>query len=204
MKRKNDPAQRTPNAEMTAQSQIKILSAAVSCLAERGYAGTTMSEIAQRVGVTRATLVYHFQDKYALMAAAANAIYDEMSTRFTVAAPPFLNSKERILILLDISYELTSSYNQMALIELLLASRRDPDCRAAVAPVIEKRDQEFLQNWHSITSGMPKQQQRLDLLKDMAVSMFRGISICRSLDPDATTFDIQYAVLRRLIVDETQ
>jgi AcrR family transcriptional regulator len=72
---------------MTAQSKTRILETTTQCLAELGYAGTTMSEIADRVGLTRAALIYHFSSKHELMVAVMNALYDEMTARFSAAAP---------------------------------------------------------------------------------------------------------------------
>jgi AcrR family transcriptional regulator len=199
MKPKSKPAQRTTNAEMSAQSRGRIVAATMSSLAEVGYAGTTMSGIAERVGLTRAALIYHFENKYVLMAAVANAIYDEMGVRFREAAPASLNPRERIFALLDASYAMTDSVIQMALIELLLAARRDPACRAEVAPTIEQRDQGFNEVWHAIVEGATDHPERMDLLRDFSVSVFRGMTICRSLSADISTFDQQNVVLRRLI-----
>ena len=69
---------RRTNADMSAETQTAIIKATIAGLAEHGYAGTTMALIAQRVGVSRAALVYHFDSKNALMTAVINAIYDEM------------------------------------------------------------------------------------------------------------------------------
>jgi len=201
MKPKTRPAERTSNAEMTAQTRGRIVAATMSSLAELGYAGTTMSGIAERVGLTRAALIYHFENKYLLMGEVINSIFDDMAQRFAAAAPPSLTPKERILALLDASFAMTDSIVQMALIELLLAARRDPDCRVVVAPTIALRDRGFHSAWHAITADAGANQQRLDLLRDFAVSVFRGITICKSLTGDAPTFDQQHAVLRRMILD---
>lgn len=50
-------------AERTRQS---ILEAAEALFAERGFAATRLEDIAEQVGIRRASMVYHFKDKQAL------------------------------------------------------------------------------------------------------------------------------------------
>jgi AcrR family transcriptional regulator len=172
-------------------------------LAELGYAGTTVSGIAERAGLTRPALAYHFTDKYQLMAAMADAIYDEMAEFYRTAVPASLNAREKVLALVDASFTLTNSTNQAALIELLLAARRDPQCGAVVAPIIEQRDRGFDQRWLEIIEALPTPRERLELLRDLVVTLHRGMNIGRSLSATAASFAAQHAVIRRLILDCT-
>ena len=192
---------RRTNADMSAETQGAIIKATIAGLAEYGYAGTTMALIAQRVGVSRAALVYHFDSKNALMTAVINAIYDEMGASFLDAAHPSLTAQERLLAVLDAAFKFTSTLSQMAQIELLLAARRDPDFRALVAPTIEQRDRNFEDAWHRLTANIPGGQERLDLIRDFAVSVFRGITINRSLNSDTPSFARQLGLLRKLLID---
>lgn len=199
MKPKRKSESRTSNAEMTAQTKAKILETAMQCLAQLGYAGTTMSEIANRVSLTRAALIYHFNSKNALMVAVMNALYDEMSARFSVAAPSFLAPKERLLAAIDTMANHASSLNQMALIELLLAARRDPGFRDEVALTVARREAIFDKAWRELIANFPDQP-RLEMLRDLAVATLRGITIGSSLD-DTPRFDRQIAELRRLFLE---
>ena len=194
------PARRS-NADMSADTQASAVRAAIASLAEHGYAGTTISGIAQRVGVSRPALLYHFGTKNGLMAAAINAIYDEFESAYRAALHPGLQGAERLLAIFDASYRLTDAPSQMAQIELLLAARRDPSFRAEVAPTIEARDNAFKEAWHRLTVGFDGRVERLDLIRDIAVSTFRGITINRSLGHDSTSFDGQLGVLRKLLLD---
>jgi len=184
---------------MTAQTKARILEAATQCLAELGYAGTTMSEIAERVGVTRAALIYHFDSKHALMVAVMNALYDEMAARYAATAPAFLAPKERLLAVMDTMGNHASSLNQMALIELLLAARRDPGFHELVAPTVARREANFDRAWRDVIESFPNAP-RLEMLRDLAVATLRGVTIGRSLGDDPR-FDRQIAELRRLFLE---
>lgn len=63
--------QRTEGANATRQ---RLLAAAATLFAERGYAATTMGAIARAAGVSPATVYLHFPGKAAVVAAMADAI----------------------------------------------------------------------------------------------------------------------------------
>ena len=195
---------RRTNADMSTQTQARILQATIACLSEVGYAGTTISGIAERIGLSRAALIYHFDSKNALMVAVINAIYDEMATLFKGAAHPSLTPAERMLAVLDASFAFTSSTSQMAQVELLLAGRRDASFRLEVAPTIEARDIGFQQAWHQLTFELGGSSARLDLVRDFAVSVFRGITVTRSISSDLASFERQHVLLRKLLLEALQ
>ena len=195
---------RRTNADMSSDTQARILQATIASLAELGYAGTTMSGIADRIGVSRAALIYHFNSKNALMAAVINAIYDEMAVMFKSAAHPALTPAERMLAVLDASFDFTTTTSQMAQVELLLAARRDASFRLEVAPTIEARDVVFQQAWHQLTFELGGSSARLDLVRDFAVSVFRGITVTRSISSDLASFERQHVLLRKLLLEALQ
>lgn len=192
---------RRSNADISADTKAAILVATIASLAESGYAGTTLSGIAQRVGVSRAALLYHFDCKHTLMTAVINQIYDEMSALYRAAAHASLTRQEQLIAVLDASFKLTSSVSQMAQIELLLAARRDPEFRLMVAPTIAARDRAFEQAWHDMTQGTRGGAERLDLIRDFSVSVFRGMTVNRSLAASSPSFDRQLLILRKLLLD---
>lgn len=196
-----DASIRISNQEMTAQTCANVLQATKESLASKGYAGTSLTSVAKGLGLTQPALSYHYSTKSQLMAAVAISIYDEMANLYRKAAPASLNAGERMLALIEAAYEQTGSTNQMALIELLLAARRDPQCREAVAPIIAQRDQEFEQVWHSLVEQLPGRESRLELLRDLAVSLYRGMTVNHALANSQNTFALQHAVIRRLFLE---
>ncbi|KPM57654.1 TetR family transcriptional regulator [Frankia sp. R43] len=52
-----------------ADTRTRILEAAVQLFVERGYAGTSVRDIAERLGVTKAALYYHFSSKEMILEA---------------------------------------------------------------------------------------------------------------------------------------
>jgi AcrR family transcriptional regulator len=68
-----------PRSDEKAQA---ILDAACRCLGEKGYAATTISEIAAEAGVSRGLLHYYFKNKEELMAKALQAAGEAMFELF--------------------------------------------------------------------------------------------------------------------------
>jgi AcrR family transcriptional regulator len=64
------------------QKAQAILNAACRCLSEKGYAATTISEIAAEAGVSRGLLHYYFKNKEELMAKTLRAAADTMFKAF--------------------------------------------------------------------------------------------------------------------------
>jgi AcrR family transcriptional regulator len=57
------PAVRTARAEQARETRRRLLDVALDLFAERGYDGTSLQMIADRVGVTKAAVYYHFRTK---------------------------------------------------------------------------------------------------------------------------------------------
>lgn len=69
------------------ETRIRILDAAVACLAEVGYAGATTTAILERAGVSRGSLLHQFPSKEELLVAAVGHLA-EARTSELIAAPP--------------------------------------------------------------------------------------------------------------------
>lgn len=83
---------RGTKAERTRSS---ILEAAERHFAEHGFRETRLEDIAEDVGVTRATLFYHFRDKQALYAAVVEEVFGELLSRIEalLLAPGLLTDR---------------------------------------------------------------------------------------------------------------
>ncbi|MCA8090085.1 TetR/AcrR family transcriptional regulator [Burkholderia anthina] len=189
---------------MTALTRSKTLAATIASLAEVGYAGTTISGIAERVGLTRAALIYHFESKNALMAATVDALYDHIAERYRSADLSGLSPLDQVLAVLDIQYARAFTSNEIAMIELLLAAHRDPELWNVMSPVIEQRQNELRHAWKDLISTIPADPERLNLLRDISVSISRGMTISRILRTDMSTFDRQHEELRAMLKNEVR
>ena len=61
-----------------AATQERILAAATELFLEKGYEQTTVAEVAERGGVSRATVFWHFNDKASLFRQAFNRLVEPL------------------------------------------------------------------------------------------------------------------------------
>ncbi|WP_166459829.1 TetR/AcrR family transcriptional regulator [Amycolatopsis pithecellobii] len=66
--------------ERTRQSRELILSAAAELFAEQGYQQTSLVDVADRSGVSRGSIPWHFGDKQGLLTAVVERVYEEASS----------------------------------------------------------------------------------------------------------------------------
>ena len=92
------------NAGRKAETQARILDAAIALFAERGYDGASIREIAARADVSRATVFWHFGDK--------STLFQEACRRMLV---PFIEKFRDSIAHLDANkriFELFNVYEQ--------------------------------------------------------------------------------------------
>ena len=79
------------------KAQAQILEAAVLLFAERGYAGTSLSELALEAGVGKPTLLYHHPDKESLWKAAVEHLWKDVDAFFNDRWPRNIPPSRKLL-----------------------------------------------------------------------------------------------------------
>lgn len=70
---------RAPKQDRSRVTRQRLLEAAVACLAEHGWAGSTVSVVAERAGVSRGAAQHHFRTREELFTAAVEYVAEERS-----------------------------------------------------------------------------------------------------------------------------
>ncbi|MER5935534.1 TetR/AcrR family transcriptional regulator [Streptomyces sp. NPDC002054] len=68
-----------PKQARSRATRSRLLESAVSCLAEQGWAGSTVAVVAEHAGVTRGAAQYHFPTREDLFTAAVEYVAEERS-----------------------------------------------------------------------------------------------------------------------------
>lgn len=69
----------SPKQDRSRATRQRLLEAAVACLAEHGWAGSTVSAVAERAGVSRGAAQHHFPTREDLFTAAVEYVSEERS-----------------------------------------------------------------------------------------------------------------------------
>ncbi|MEW2631851.1 TetR/AcrR family transcriptional regulator [Streptomyces sp. NPDC048389] len=73
------PTAKAPKQDRSRATRQRLLEAAVACLAEVGWAGSTVSVVAERAGVSRGAAQHHFPTREDLFTAAVEYVAEERS-----------------------------------------------------------------------------------------------------------------------------
>ncbi|MEV7071370.1 TetR/AcrR family transcriptional regulator [Streptomyces sp. NPDC093990] len=82
-----DRADRVPKQDRSRATRQRLLEAAVACLAEHGWAGSTVTVVAERAGVSRGAAQHHFPTREDLFTAAVAYVAEERSTALRALFP---------------------------------------------------------------------------------------------------------------------
>ncbi|RJQ78823.1 TetR/AcrR family transcriptional regulator [Pseudonocardiaceae bacterium YIM PH 21723] len=117
---------RAPQQDRSRITRQRLLEAAVICLANQGWAGSTVSVVAERAGVSRGAAQHHFPTREALFTAAVEFMtkvrYDELRRRVDRLPGP-LSRRDRIVFLME---QMVDSPLFRAALHLWVAAASDP------------------------------------------------------------------------------
>ncbi|MFF0228487.1 TetR/AcrR family transcriptional regulator [Streptomyces sp. NPDC004629] len=78
---------RLPKQDRSRATRQRLLEAAVACLAEHGWAGSTVSVVAERAGVSRGAAQHHFRTREDLFTAAVEYVAEQRSAALRALFP---------------------------------------------------------------------------------------------------------------------
>jgi AcrR family transcriptional regulator len=190
--------------ERSAETRRRLLDATVACLYERGYAGTTTTEIATRAGVSRGAQLHHFPKKDELVVSALEHVLALrlMELSHAVAEPPPGNREARLLMLIDKMWPIFKGPTFYAYLELVVASRTDPALNEAVAGVSERFGEGFVRNFAVVLGWPPDRETELLELISVLFCHFESLAMERVLnvidDNDPPEFTRAIGTLKKL------
>ncbi len=130
-----DDGPRPSRAARGEETRRAILRAAEEVFAERGYSGARMEDVAERVGIRRASVVHHFVDKQTLYVALLDDLFGGLleGYRDALTGPDPLT--ERLLRCIDVWVERVESRPGLLRISLWEMARASP---AEAAPMASR------------------------------------------------------------------
>ena len=172
--------------ERSAETRKRLLEAAVACLNERGYTGTTTTEIAGRAGVSRGAQVHHFRHKEELVLGALEHVCARRlaELQYALEELPVGGLEFRLETLIDLMWTAFRGPSFYAWLELVVASRTDPILRVAVrgtnqrlAIGIRKAFARFLDDGYT----PPERAERLARVVEIAFGRLESMALQRAL-----------------------
>lgn len=191
---------RRTQEERRATTRGALLDAALACLVEHGYEGTTTGRVCERAGVTRGAHQHHFGTRPALVAAALEelAMRRLEEIRGEVASLPA--SDARIELALDAIWGWFTGPLFQASIDLAAAARTDEELRASLAPVEARLSQGTLRCCREMLAAGGTDRS-YDPLIQMTLGTVRGLALLPIIDPGNRSAAKQWAFARDRLAD---
>ncbi|MFM0503530.1 TetR/AcrR family transcriptional regulator [Paraburkholderia caffeinilytica] len=123
---KKAPRQRRPQAERSAETQSKVIAAAIACLHQYGYSATTVTMVADKAKVSRGAMSHQYPTKTDLMLAVVTAVFEDDSRLYGKAVQK-MSPMQMLLDLPATMWEIMSRPSGTAVMEIMLASRSDKE-----------------------------------------------------------------------------
>lgn len=188
------PPSRTQRERRDA-TRAALLDAALECLVEYGYAGTTTGRVSERAGVSRGAHLYHFGTRAVLVAAALAELAQRREDEFQRPVTRLPHGEERIERSLDLLWKWFNGPLFQASIDLAAAARTDPQLRENLIPVERSLNQTTLLRCREMFAedrGDPS----YDHLIQMVLANVRGLALLPVLQPGTRKATVQWAFAR--------
>ena len=168
------PARETPKSLRT---RARILDCAMTLFAEVGVVAATNPLIAERAGLTRGAMLYHFPTRERLVTAAADHIQTARARALNDAAQQAPGGSDLAEHAIDAYWSLLQTRPFIAFAELEAAARTDPMVAAAIAPAQAAFDEARASEQFSriLQAGVgPRFQASRDLARFMLEGLWRA------------------------------
>ena len=109
------------------------MAATIDCLVERGWAGTTTTEVAERAGVSRGAQLHHFPTRVALVTSAVRHLAEQWLAEFRSLEATLSGAEDRVAAVTDLLWRTFSGPLFTAAVELWVAARTDRALFATLA-----------------------------------------------------------------------
>jgi AcrR family transcriptional regulator len=132
------PRARRTNAERSAGTRGVIINAAIELLFSRGHTATTTIAVAARAKVSRGAMLHHFPTRVELLIAVAEYVVAQQREQRRAKAQELGPGLKRYYAGADINWEVQKQPGTIALLEIMMATRSDPELRKGFAPFIKQ------------------------------------------------------------------
>jgi len=172
-----------PRQERSRATRRKLIEAAVDCIGEVGWAGTTVALIAQRAGVSRGAAQHHFPTREDLVTAAVEYVGQVQIEEMRRGARVLPAGRSRIEPVVDMLLNLYIGPRFRTALHLWVAASSDESLREVLVPLQAKVGREA----HRLAVdllGVDEAQPGVRELVQSTLDLARGLGLANLLTDD--------------------
>jgi len=192
-----------PQQARSAATRRKLLDATVACLVERGYAGTSTTEVCRRAGVSQGALFKHYPSKLQLLAAAVHHLFARLIRQyrrsFDAVGKVGTSGHDRLGQALRLLRRTFAKPELQVAFELYLAARTDSALRAVIEPALEQHRANLRREARRVLPEIALLHPDFDALVDTVMDALQGAAIGTLSLPDPMSEERELGLLERMI-----
>ncbi len=179
------PEVRGPHEVRTARMRARLIQGAIECLYGGGYSSATTLNVQRRAGVSRGALLHHFSTRADLLIAVAEHIIAEQTAFYIDELERIGDARERYVQITAIAWEALKKPSGMALLEILMGCRRDPEMSERFS-LVAREVTRFQRAGMWILAKNAGLSDRAAVIRanDLCLGALRGLSVQRLYDDD--------------------
>ncbi len=187
-----DPVETLP---ATAQ---KILKAASTLLAERGFEAVTLENVAGAAGVNKASIRYNFGNKAGLIMAVADALIHDECLRLAADTESVPEEERLHAAMVGIRRMIVDADSFRGFFDILPHAFRDPELRERIFALYEWWYRQNL-TWLGLAAPGAESNEMLRGLAELIAAIPDGLSVQAGLNPDGFELSRPLATLEFLL-----
>jgi len=161
----------------SAVAKEKICMAVTQCLAEIGYAETSINQVVSQAGVSKGALQHHFPTKEDLMTATAEQLLDNATFYSHNKAKDSKGKRSTALNFLEAWEKVVNTNEFRALLEILIQVRTDKALRERLSPGLQQWHQQSLVRALDAYQAVDGSDEDVEMLITLNSCMMRGLVI---------------------------
>ncbi|MFT4127406.1 MAG: TetR/AcrR family transcriptional regulator [Gordonia sp. (in: high G+C Gram-positive bacteria)] len=176
-------APREPRQERSRLTRDRLLTETVDALARDGWSAATVAAVAERAGVSRGAAQHHFPTREALIIAALEQLFAQL-TAAAVAAAQIPAGADRVAVAIGRAVEIYTGTAFKAALQVWAAAASDPALREVILPM----EARFARVAHQMTVAILDPggaDARAHRVAQVTLDLARGLGLADTLSDDS-------------------
>jgi AcrR family transcriptional regulator len=175
-------------AHKSSTTRDQILDAAIHCIVELGYSGTTTTRIAEKAGMSRGAMLHHFPSRMDVIRAAVDYLHGKRLRAFRRSITNIPAGVDRVKMAVEGYWGHVTHPMFVAFFELSVAARSDPDLADILRPAQRAFDEEWYRTAQEVFPEWQSDRHAFDLALNLSQYLLEGMAIgylthARNYDP---------------------
>ncbi len=190
---------RMTQQERSARARVSLIEAAIQSICAKGFALTTMADIASLAGLTRGAIQHHFEGRDELVLAILHEVESRIVESFSdVLIDGDLELEQRVSRLIDHLGEVGMSEAYLAVVDIWISTRSEPGLRDAVRDSVLRASASYRELWQR-AFGSDVSADAISQCRRVVVAVLRGSVISRIFVEEPRSYAMTLATTKAMV-----